>query len=78
MSEIDNSQDMMDSRDIIARIEELEELEQAIEDAREALDDAEDADAGDAEAELDAACEAFDDDDKTELAALRALAEEAS
>lgn len=41
--EITNSQDVIDSRDVIARIEELEEKEAAIASAKEALTDAEEA-----------------------------------
>lgn len=41
MTTPDNTMDIIDSRDIIARIEELEGLEQAVEDARDALADAE-------------------------------------
>ena len=43
MADISNTADIIDSRDIIERIEELEEYEQAIEDAERELQDAQDA-----------------------------------
>jgi len=78
MKNISNSDDVIDSRDVIARIKELEELETAITDAREAMREA-DADAlEDAQTQFDNDMMNFDKDDHAELAALRALAEEAS
>ncbi len=72
-----NSDDVIDSLDVIARIEELEELETAISDAREALGNADEADREAAQAELDKAESAMDDADREELRILRALASEA-
>ena len=78
MKHISNSDDVIDSRDVIARIDELEELETAVTDAREAMREA-DADAlEDAQTQLDNDMMNFDKDDQAELAALRALAEKAS
>lgn len=68
---ISNSDDIIDSRDVIARIEELEdERESMVEDLNAAE--------GDAEAGVHAtALAAWDADNGAELAALKALAEEA-
>lgn len=76
--DISNSEDILDSRDIIARIEELEELETTFNDAAQELADMEDDADGQADAveALDAAREAFDEDAQTELKVLRELAEE--
>lgn len=67
MKEITNSDDVIDSRDVIARIEELEAereaLAEAMAEAREALDTATEA------------LQDWDDDNGAELAALKALAE---
>lgn len=79
-SEISNTDDVIDSRDVIARIEELQELHDALEEAEK-----ERADCGNCTAEelaeLDAAVEAaqdaFPDDEASELAALKSLADEA-
>jgi hypothetical protein len=80
-TEIDNSQDIIDSRDIIARIEELEELETACNDAREELEAAEkEEDAENIETARDAVETAdalFSAEERLELAALRKLAEDA-
>lgn len=80
-TELDNTQDVIDSRDVIARIAELQELADAVNEAQEALDDMRNAVPTEievAEAELEAAQEAFDEDLQSELAALKSLAEEAS
>lgn len=89
MSNVDNGQDIMDSRDIIARIEELEserqDLESAVTEAKETLSDAMDdtsalgpEDKEDAQQAVTDAEEALADwDDAEELKALQALAEEA-
>jgi DNA repair exonuclease SbcCD ATPase subunit len=84
---VDNSQDIIDSRDVIARIEELESeqasLEDALTDAQEALSEAEPKPEGEelatlqdaidtAEAEVTAWAES---DEATELKILQALAE---
>ena len=82
---IDNSEDIIDSRDVIERIEELEgereslqqDVEDATEQANEAETDDESTDAGEA---MRVAQNALDDWDNSEeageLAALKALAEE--
>lgn len=80
-TELDNTQDVIDSRDVIARIEELQELADAVTEAREAFDNLVDPDGPEiecAEAAIEAAREAFDEDAQQELATLKALAEEAS
>ncbi len=80
-TQLDNSQDVIDSRDVIARIAELQELHDAVSEAQAALNDMANADPTEievAEAELANAQEAFDDDLQSELAALKSLAEEAS
>ena len=80
-TELNNMQDVIDSRDVIARIEELQELADAVREAKEAFGNLVDPDGPEiecAEAELEAAKEAFDDDAQQELASLKALAEEAS
>lgn len=81
---IDNSEDIIDSRDVIERIEELEgereSLQQDIEDAEAAVIEADGIDSEDAEAAEATAREALDAWDNSEeageLAALKALAEE--
>lgn len=84
---ITNSEDVIDSRDIIERIKYLEDLEETWNDAKTALEELEGTDApgeDDKTAEaLEAAREAvsdaeidFGDDERDELRALRALAEE--
>ncbi len=81
MSRVDNSCDVIDSRDVIERIAELQELADAVSEAREAFNDLVDPDGPEiecAEAEIEAAQEAFDEDLQSELAALKSLAEEAS
>ena len=80
-TELNNTQDVIDSRDVIARIAELQELADAVSEAREAFDNLDDPDGPEvecAEAEIEAAQGAFDDDLQAELATLKALAEEAS
>lgn len=80
-TELNNSQDVIDSRDVIARIEELQELADAVSEAQEAFDNLVDPDGPEiecAEAALDAAKEAFDDELHQELVSLKELAEEAS
>jgi hypothetical protein len=72
-----NSDDVIDSRDVIARIEELEELETAIEDAAEFLQSCGDDEKERATELLEEAESDMDDDDRDELRALRALAEQA-
>lgn len=79
----DNTLDLIDSQDIIARIEELEELGTAVEDARDAYDAAEHDGATDSElaklqAVVDAAYEDYGRPEADELATLRNLADEAS
>ena len=79
--EVSNSADVLDSRDIIARIEELEELEAAYATAKEAFeglgDDATADDTDEAERALQAAEEGFDEDAQEELKSLRELEEQA-
>ena len=78
VKDISNSDDVIDSRDIIERIEELEDKEQAIADAKADLenadgeDDRESAEDALEDAELD-----FDDDERNELKVLRELRDEA-
>ena len=88
---ISNSEDVIDSRDVIARIDELEDermtLTEALENAEETLADAQDdtsalgeSDVNDARGEVDKAKTAlsdWDDDNGEELTALLALAGEA-
>ena len=83
--QFDGSEDLIDSRDIIARIEELEEERQALEDAfdeaAEAKEQVEDGDLDLHDAVLDAreALTEWDaSEEAEELAALKALEEEAS
>lgn len=82
MTTIDNSQNIIDSRDIIARIEELESLSLAQSEALEALGLVSDGEESnrrntqEAQDELDAANEAFGEDEKKELASLKAFAAE--
>jgi hypothetical protein len=87
-----NTDDIIDSRDIIERIEELEELEGAIIDAQDELDELLDMDdeateeygdryqddLAEREKALDEANEAFSEDEREEIQVLRALADEAS
>ena len=72
-TEVTNSQDIIDSRDIIARIEELEEERQTLKDTIEELEESE---------ELNQAKQDLIDFDESEegreLAILKALEEEAS
>ncbi len=86
---IDNSQDVMDSRDIIARIDELTgERDTALEEAKEEfeaarisarIEAAADNMPAPEETDFDEAAWVWDDDDsRDELKALEALAEEAS
>ena len=80
-TELDNTQDVIDSRDVIARIAELQELADAVTEAQEAFDSLENADPTEievAESELAQAAANFDEDTQQELATLLALAEEAS
>ncbi len=79
-TELDNTQDVIDSRDVIARIAELQELADAVSEAEAALADMKNATAEEieeAEAALEAAQDDFDDDMQSELASLKTLAEEA-
>ena len=76
MADIDNRSDIIDSRDIIARIEELESERESLQDdvteAQGALDSLEedgDADTGEAKANLFNGTEALSDWDKSEDAA---------
>lgn len=94
MTDISNSADTIDSRDIIARIDELEAYEQAIKDAQEELQDYEEQlqcyqedeqdiedreqEVADARAALKEAEDDFDIEDRDELETLRRFAEEAS
>ena len=81
---IDNAEDIIDSRDVIERIEELEgereSLQQDVEDAEAAVIEADGIDSEDAEAAEATAREALDDWDNSEeageLRILKALAEE--
>jgi hypothetical protein len=79
--EVSNQDDIIASRDIIARIEELTDLESAVEEAKAAMDEidmaADDAEAQESEAEkcLADAEDDFDDDAREELKILRELAE---
>lgn len=89
--EIDNKEDVIDSRDVIARIRELESeresLESALQEAKDALSDPDPEsapegeeleEAADAVAEAGAALDEFDDSDEgQELKALLAFQEEA-
>lgn len=77
-TELDNTQDVIDSRDVIARIAELQELADAVSEAEAALADMKNATAEEieeAEAALEAAQDDFDDDMQSELASLKTLAE---
>jgi hypothetical protein len=69
--EISNSDDIIDSRDVIKRIEELEDERQDLVDALEGV--GEDAEAKEAATE---ALDEWDDDNGDELKSLKALAEE--
>jgi len=82
---IDNTDDIIDSRDVIARIEELEAEREALDETLDEMDaDYNRASYGEDGAEHDAliqarkALEEWDDDNAAELAALKALADEAS
>jgi hypothetical protein len=75
--EVSNSDDVIDSRDVIARIEELSELREAASEAREAWEAATDDNRDELEDELTQADANFDEDTQAELAALESLAEEA-
>ena len=64
---ISNNDDIIDSRDIIARIEELEALEEAVTDAKNALEEAEESeDEDDDELDLDDDEDNDDTDDDEE------------
>lgn len=79
-TELDNTQDVIDSRDVIDRIAELQELHDAVSEAEAELADMKNATAEEieeAEAALEAAQDDFDDGLQSELAALKTLAEEA-
>lgn len=82
MSDVDNMQDVLDSRDVIARIEELEEDRAALVDEAEAAEAlvTEDSDvaASDAAHDARAALAKWDDENAEELAILNALESEAS
>ncbi len=81
MSRVDNSCDVIDSRDVIERIAELQELADAVSEAESELADMDNASAEEIEAAEEALTDAqaeFDDDAQEELAALKSLAEEAS
>lgn len=79
-TEVSNADDVIDSRDVIARIDELQAKLDAIEEAQRERDDMANASAEEL-AEADTAIEEaeadFDDDERAELAALKSLAEEA-
>jgi hypothetical protein len=83
MWEIDNSQDVIDSRDVIRRIAELEELKQTLSDAIDdfrTVEESEEHTEEELEMALqarDAAARDFGDTEESELEALEALAEEA-
>ena len=80
MSSLDNSCDVIDSRDVIERIAELQELADAVSEAEAELADMDNASAEEIEAAEEALADAlakFDDDAQEELAALKSLAEEA-
>jgi hypothetical protein len=76
---VSNSDDVIDSRDVIERMDELQELHDALEAARTARGDCDNCSAEEmgeldlAEAEAD-----FGDDEASELATLKTLADEAS
>jgi len=78
MANVDNNQDVIDSRDIIARIEELDALREAVADAEEALCEYGPDGLEEAQEAFDAAQGDFSDDEREELDALESLAEEAS
>ena len=92
MANISNSEDVIDSRDVIARIEELEserqdlvdEVDSAVQTVADASDDTSalsEEEVEEAQEVLDKANDAlsdWDDDNGEELTALKALAEEAS
>jgi hypothetical protein len=80
---INNTDDVIDSRDVISRIEELEDLKKIVDDCYERLgiliseeDEVKKVDA--ARADLEAAKEDFSEEEEVELADLQSLAEEAS
>ncbi len=78
---IDNSLDIIDSRDVIERIDELEAKRDAITEAEQEIADASHCSAEELEAMECALADAeadFDEDERSELASLKALAEEAS
>ena len=76
MREISNTDNIIDSRDVIARFEELEgerdALQEAVDDAREALEEGEKPDLFDAEEELDE----WNSENEEEYEALKALCED--
>lgn len=80
---IDHTADVLDSRDIIERIEYLEELEEAVQEARDALADARDdgvppEDLEALQKDVDSAYADFGREEDDELGCLRRLADEAS
>lgn len=84
-NDISNYDDVIDSRDVIARIEELQEerddLQTAIDEAEETLEDASEDEREDMNVALGQAQNDFDDwvdENGAELAALESLAEEAA
>lgn len=83
-NEITNSEDIIDSRDVIARIEELHELRDAHDDCRAEYNE-ESERSGSTQAEIDSAresyelaCKLFDSEAQAELAALESLAEQSA
>lgn len=76
-NEISNDQNILDSRDVIERLDELQSKFDAIEEAKANLNAAEPGNTEEAQAELDAASEDFDEDERAEYHALKALADEA-
>ena len=76
MREISNTDNIIDSRDVIARFEELEgerdALQEAVDEAREALEEGEKLDLFDAEKELDE----WNSENEEEYEALKSLCED--
>ena len=72
---ISNHADVIDNRDVMARIGELQDAEAVLAEAQEAYDSCKDEDT---ETALEDAKDDFDEDDQADLAVLRALADEAS
>ncbi len=77
---ISNTDDVIDGRDIVARIDELEELEDAVNDAQDELDSANAEDGDDPEKLKEALASAqqdFDEELQKELKILREIVDEA-